>query len=90
VSAGGEALDGFGGQRLAADAVRGINAARMIATKNSAGTSPNRCPRSPASLKDWTPMIVPCTTLDHTVNQMMLLWASGFLDAKIKNTPSVA
>jgi hypothetical protein len=35
-------------------------------------------------------MIVPCTTLDHTVNQIMLLWASGFLDAKIKNTPSVA
>jgi hypothetical protein len=35
-------------------------------------------------------MIPPCTTLDHTVNQMILLCASGFREAMSKNTPSVA
>lgn len=35
-------------------------------------------------------MIVPCTTLDHTVNQIRLLCAMGLREATIKNTPSVA
>jgi hypothetical protein len=35
-------------------------------------------------------MITACTTLDQTVNQIRLRWASGFRDAMIRNTPSVA
>src|SRR5262245_48621562 len=31
-----------------------------------------------------------CTTLDHTVNQIRLRWACGFLDAFRRKTPSVA
>jgi len=33
-------------------AARGISTPRMIATRKSAGTSPNRWPRSPTSMKD--------------------------------------
>ena len=40
-------------------AVRGINAARTIATRKSAGTSAIKWPRSLASLKACTPMIAP-------------------------------
>ena len=37
-----------------------------------------------------TAMIPPWTTLDHTVNQIRLRWASGSRDARIRNKPSVA
>ena len=38
----------------------------------------------------WTAMIPPWTTLDHTVNQIRLRWASGSREAQSRNTPSVA
>ena len=34
--------------------------------------------------------VAPCAALDHMVNQIMLLYASGFREAKSKNIPSVA
>ena len=59
-----------------------IRTPRTIAIRNSAGTSPRRCPRSVTSLNACKAMIVPCTALDHTVNQIMLLCASGSRDAR--------
>jgi hypothetical protein len=35
-------------------------------------------------------MTPPCTTLDHTVNQIRLRWARGFLAAFSRKAPSVA
>src|SRR5262245_51682572 len=61
-----------------------------MAIRNSAGTSPRRCPRSAWSLNACQAMIAPWTTLDHTVNQIRLLCASGSCDAIRRNTPSVA
>jgi hypothetical protein len=49
---------------------RGVRSARMAATTNSAKTSPHRCYLCSEFAKDCTAMIPPCTTLDHTVNQM--------------------
>jgi hypothetical protein len=43
----------------------------------SAKTSPHRCPLCSEFAKDCTAMMPPCTTLDHTVNQMRLKCASG-------------
>src|SRR4029453_3075890 len=65
------------------------NPPSTIATRNSAGTSPSRCPWCAAGI-DCTAMMPPCTTLDHTVNQIKLRWACGSLDAISRKTPSVA
>ena len=43
----------------------------------SVKTSPHRCPLCSEFAKDCTAMMPPCTTLDHTVNQMRLKCASG-------------
>ena len=40
--------------------------------------------------KDCSVIMAPCTTLDHTVNEIMLLYACGSREASSKNTPSVA
>ena len=69
---------------------RGVRSARTAAATNSARTSPQRCPMCSEFTNDCTAMIPPCTTLDHTVNQMRLKCASGLRDATNKNTPSVA
>ena len=60
-----------------------------MATRKSASTSPHKCPIwSP--LKDCIAMIAPCTTLDHTANQIKLRFAAGLRAALIRKTPSVA
>src|SRR5262249_62283513 len=57
--------------------------------EEEAGTSPSRWPACSAGI-DCTAMMPPCTTLDHTVNQIKLRWACGSLDAISRKTPSVA
>ena len=70
--------------------VRGVRNPKTTATISSAGTSPMRCPRCSGYAIDCAAMIPPCTTLDQTVNQIRLRFASGSRAAMRRNTPSVA
>ena len=69
---------------------RGINVARTAATSSNAGMSPSRWPCSAGIFIACMAMIPAWTRLDHTVNQIRLRCFSGFLDAKMRNTPRVA
>src|SRR6266446_4134210 len=76
--------------RASALASRGVSHANTAATANKANTSPQRWPMLWVPSKDCTAITPPCTTLDQTVNQIRLLWATGLRAASIRKTPSVA
>jgi hypothetical protein len=75
---------------IGSSADRGVRKARTAATKNSANTSPQRCPIWSACMKDCSAIIPAWTTLDHTVNQMRLKCAPGLRLAIKRKTPNVA
>ena len=56
-----------------------------MAASNNAATSPHRCPMWWPDWKSSTAMTTPCTMLDHTVNQIRLMLASGRRAALQKN-----